>query len=133
MIYYNEYLDSVRYTNRDQIAELIYTAEHNFCINELRSNYIMQNLAGVPRSVPLYNSCHWKHRSEDHDTFLAKLKVPTVEMVFKSKNLDKLHEKIASINMVFEFIEKTILSYQDFISRITSSTKMMKILDISTG
>ena len=59
--------------------------------------------------------------------------LPTVEMVFKNKNLDKLHEKIAwYLNMVFEFIEKTILSYQNSISRITSSTRMMKILDIST-
>ena len=74
MIYYSEYLGTISYINRDQIAELLYSAEHSLCVSELRSKYIIQNRCGIPISTPLLNSCHWIYKDEDHDAFVTKLK-----------------------------------------------------------
>jgi len=55
-----------------------------------------------------------------------------VDKIIKIENPEKLHEKIGSINLIFEFIEKTISNYQDSVSRAASNSRMIKILKITS-
>jgi hypothetical protein len=43
--------------------------------------------------------------------------LPTAQMIVKNKNLEVTSEKIISINKVFELIEKTIISHQNYTSK----------------
>ena len=77
LCYYNEYLSGLKHTDKDILAELLYTAELNICNdNTDRPLYIVGRAANVQILPSNANLRSWNTKSEKHNHYLDTISLP---------------------------------------------------------
>ena len=93
LFYYNEYLGGLKHTDKDIIAELLYTAELNICNENMdRSCYIISRISKIQILPSNSNLRPWCTKNEKHHQYLNSVSLPkNFETVLWNRLTLKLH------------------------------------------
>jgi len=108
LCYYNEYLGGLKHTDKDIIAELLYTAELNICgENTDRPSYIINRPSRCQILLSNSNILPWCMKNEKHQQYLDTLTLPnnyeTGLLVLKEtrrSHMEQAHYLITKIRAV---------------------------------